>query len=82
MLDSNFVSYQILSQPVLHYFLDLNRVLTEKMEQEIPIITVVAVIGTTEESAVDPLTEILDLKQELRKKVSVVPFQLETGKST
>jgi len=82
VFDSNFISYRILPQPVLHYFLDLNRVLTEKMEQEIPIITVVSVMGTTEESAVDPLTEILDLKQEFRKKVSVVPFQLETGKST
>ena len=53
----------------MHYVSDLKRVLEEKLEQEIPVITVVSVMGTTEESAVDPLTEILDLRKKLSKKV-------------
>ena len=40
------------------------------MQQEIPVITVVPVMGTTEEGAVDPLTEILALKDEFKKQVS------------
>ncbi|XP_015748257.1 PREDICTED: uncharacterized protein LOC107328056 [Acropora digitifera] len=46
---------------------DLKTILTEKMQQEIPVITVVPVMGTTEEGAVDPLTEILALKDEFKK---------------
>ena len=53
----------------MHYVSDLKRVLEEKLEQEIPVITVVSVMGTTEESAVDPLTEILDLRKKFGKKV-------------
>ena len=49
---------------------DLKTILTEKMQQEIPVITVVPVMGTTEEGAVDPLTEILALKDEFKKQVS------------
>ena len=59
-------------------FLELKRVLKEKLDKEIPVITVVSVMGTTEESAVDPLTEILDLRKEFREKVRVAPFQLMT----
>ena len=40
------------------------------MQREIPVITVVPVMGTTEEGAVDPLTEILALKDKFRKQVS------------
>ena len=40
------------------------------MEQEIPVITVVPVIGTTKEGAVDPLVEILALRDNFRKQVS------------
>ena len=40
------------------------------MEQEIPVITVVSVMGTTEESAVDPLSETLDFRHTFRKKVT------------
>ncbi|XP_068716270.1 uncharacterized protein [Montipora foliosa] len=47
---------------------DLKRILTEKMQQEIPVVTVAVVMGTTEESAVDPLTDVLDLRDEFRKK--------------
>lgn len=53
----------------MHYVSDLKRVLEEKLKQEIPVITVVSVMGTTEESAVDPLTEILDLRKKISKKV-------------
>ena len=53
----------------MHYVSDLKRVLEEKLEQEIPVITVVSVMGTTEESAVDPLTEILDFGKKFSKKV-------------
>ncbi|ACK70682.1 group II decarboxylase family protein [Gloeothece citriformis PCC 7424] len=38
------------------------------LAHKIPVYTVVAVIGSTEESAVDPLTEILALREEFRKK--------------
>jgi len=44
------------------------------MEQEIPVITVVSVMGTTEESAVDPLSEILDFRHTFRKKVTFNSF--------
>lgn len=50
-------------------FLELERILKEKLDNEIPVITVVSVMGTTEESAVDPLTEILELRKKFRTKV-------------
>lgn len=46
------------------------------MELKIPVITVVSVMGTTEESAVDPLTDILDLRDKFRQRVSIEPSQL------
>lgn len=52
-------------------FLELERTLKDKLKHNIPVITVLAVMGTTEESAVDPLTEILDLRQKFRTKVGV-----------
>ena len=52
------------------FLTDLKTILMEKMQREIPVITVVPVMGTTEEGAVDPLTEILALKDKLRKQVS------------
>ena len=54
----------------MYFLTDLKIILTEKMQREIPVITVVPVMGTTEEGAVDPLTEILALKDEFRKQVS------------
>ena len=51
---------------------DLRRVLKVKKENEIPVISVVAIMGTTEESAVDPLTDILDLRDKFRKQVSAM----------
>lgn len=39
------------------------------MRNKIPVISVISIIGTTEESAVDPLDAILDIRKELSKKV-------------
>lgn len=50
-------------------FTELERTLKEKLKHNIPVITVLAVMGTTEESAVDPLAEILDFREKFRKKV-------------
>ena len=50
----------------------MKRILKEKLDNEIPIIAVVSVMGTTEESAVDPLTEILELRQKFRTKVRLL----------
>ncbi len=38
------------------------------LENKIPVYTVVAVIGTTEESAVDPIKQILELREEFSQK--------------
>lgn len=56
---------------VLPLLSELERALREKLKQRIPVITVLAVMGTTEESAVDPLTEIVDLREKFRTKVRV-----------
>ena len=39
----------------------------------------VAIMGTTEESAVDPLTEVLDIREKFSKKVSVETVHLGCG---
>ena len=39
------------------------------MRNKIPFISVISIIGTTEESAVDPLDAVLDIRKELSKKV-------------
>ena len=59
--------------------LDLIRILTLKLEKEIPVISVVAIMGTTEESAVDPLTEVLDIREKFREKVSVETVHFGRG---
>lgn len=46
--------------------LDLHRKLKHCLDNKVPVFTVVAVIGTTEESAVDPLTDVLRLREEFR----------------
>ncbi|MEY9606275.1 glutamate/tyrosine decarboxylase-like PLP-dependent enzyme [Bradyrhizobium japonicum] len=46
---------------------DLKRRLDQCLGQGRPVIAVVAVIGTTEESAVDPLSDILDLQSNFAK---------------
>ena len=47
----------------------LKNTLEKHLEKEIPVVAVVAVMGTTEESAIDPLTEILKMRKNLSKKV-------------
>lgn len=46
---------------------ELSAKLHECLEKKIPVMNVIAIIGTTEESSVDPLNEILDLRNQLRK---------------
>lgn len=46
----------------------LRRTLEECVEQKRPVIMTVSVIGSTEESAVDPLIEILAIREEFRNK--------------
>jgi glutamate/tyrosine decarboxylase-like PLP-dependent enzyme len=47
---------------------DLENGLQQCLDIRQPVITVVAVIGSTEESAVDPLEGILEIREEFRKK--------------
>jgi len=51
--------------------LDLNRKLKEKLDKEIPVITVAAITGTTEQSAVDPVNAIVHLREKFRTKVRI-----------
>lgn len=44
----------------------LDALLNECLEKKQPVYTVVAVIGSTEESAIDPLTKILEIRQKYR----------------
>ena len=47
---------------------DLRAKLTLCLQEKRPVLQVVAVIGSTEESAVDPLADVLDLREEFRAK--------------
>lgn len=47
---------------------ELRKHLDNCLRQKIPVMNVVAIIGTTEESAVDPLKEVLAVRDEYRKK--------------
>ena len=46
----------------------LEEVIKEHFKRKIPVITVVAVMGTTEESAVDDLSGVLELREKMREK--------------
>ena len=46
---------------------ELDKALADCLASKTPVMTVVVVIGTTEESAVDPLTEVLALREKYRK---------------
>ncbi|KAE9407609.1 PLP-dependent transferase [Gymnopus androsaceus JB14] len=48
--------------------LELRKLLEESYQNQTPVYAVVGVIGTTEEGAVDPLGEILDLRKEYERK--------------
>ncbi|MDQ6843099.1 MAG: pyridoxal-dependent decarboxylase, partial [Bacteroidota bacterium] len=47
---------------------ELRKHLDNCLHHKIPLMNVVAIIGTTEESAVDPLKEVLAVREEYRKK--------------
>jgi glutamate/tyrosine decarboxylase-like PLP-dependent enzyme len=47
---------------------ELRRILEEFLIEERPVFTVIAVMGSTEESAIDPLKEILTLREEYRQR--------------
>lgn len=51
------------------FFVGLRDILEEKLINQIPVVSVVAVMGTTEESAVDPLLEIIEIRNEMRSRV-------------
>lgn len=63
------ISFHVMLMQSFVAFSELKRILKEKLAQEIPVITVVAVMGTTEESAVDPVTAVVDLREKFRRKV-------------
>ena len=46
----------------------LREKLTYCLENEIPVIMAVAVMGTTEEGSIDPLTEMLMMRNEFKQK--------------
>lgn len=47
---------------------ELRKHLDNCLQQKIPVMNVVCIIGTTEESAVDPLKEVLEVREEYRTK--------------
>ena len=53
----------------------LEDILNKHLEKQIPVVTVVAVMGTTEESSIDPLTDILKIRKDFSKKVRIVSTQ-------
>jgi glutamate/tyrosine decarboxylase-like PLP-dependent enzyme len=46
----------------------LRKQLNHCLEEKIPVIMVVAVMGTTEEGSMDPLTDMLMMRNEFKKK--------------
>ena len=56
----------------------LKDILDEHLEDKIPIVAVVAVMGTTEESSIDPLSEILHLQKSDSKKVNQLFLKYNT----
>lgn len=63
---NNIVKIQVDLRARMH-MPHLREQLRNCLMRRIPVIAVVAVIGSTEESAVDPLRDILDLREEFRK---------------
>ena len=47
---------------------ELERILEECLQKQKPILTVVAVMGSTEESAVDPIAEVLAVREKFRQR--------------
>lgn len=55
----------------VEFYLELRERLQKCVDGAIPVISVTAVIGSTEESAIDPLTEVLDIREEFKRKVGI-----------
>ena len=55
-------------------FIELGKLLENCLKENIPVLALVAIIGTTEESAVDPVDDILMIREKFRKKVSLILF--------
>ncbi|NER38695.1 MAG: decarboxylase [Oscillatoria sp. SIO1A7] len=47
---------------------EMERILEECLQKQQPILTVVAVIGSTEESAIDPIAEVLAMREKFRQR--------------
>lgn len=56
----------------------LKDILDKHLEDKIPIVAVVAVMGTTEESSIDPLSEILQFRKSYSKKVNQLFLKYNT----
>ena len=56
----------------------LKDILDKHLEDKIPIVAVVAVMGTTEESSIDPLSEILQLRKSYSNKVNQLFLKYNT----
>ena len=54
---------------VLSFYLELESTLERLRQAEIAVVAVCAVMGTTEESAIDDVDEILNIRDRMRKKV-------------
>ena len=63
------MKYSLTANP-LPFVEDLKVILMEKMQQDIPVTTIVPVKGTTEEGAVNALFETLALRDDFTKQVS------------
>jgi len=57
----------------------LKDILDKHLEDKIHIVAVVAVMGTTEESSIDPLSQILHLQKSYTKKVNQLFLQLSNA---
>ena len=56
----------------------LKHILDKHLEDKIPIVAVVAVMGTTEESPIDPLSESFNLQKSYSKKVNQLFLKCNT----
>ncbi|MFS8083236.1 MAG: pyridoxal phosphate-dependent decarboxylase family protein, partial [Ginsengibacter sp.] len=64
---ANMISIQVDTKARMN-ITDLRKQLDNCLQNKIPIMNVVSIIGTTEESAVDPLKEVIAIREEYRAK--------------
>ncbi|TAJ06815.1 glutamate decarboxylase [Marinilabiliaceae bacterium JC017] len=78
---------KLIHQGLINVFVDsegrmntdlLKKVLDKCAEIHKPVLLLVAVIGTTEESAVDPLKAMLDFRNQLRSENQILDFNIHT----